>query len=73
MTDSYEYPPVLYCVECDADVEPRLEEKAEALIVDGHETQEGYKVACCPLCGRVLCERDRDYTIIRAARRETDQ
>lgn len=68
--DSYEYPEILFCGKCDADVEPKLIEKTETLIRRGEEVQVPYRVAVCPACGELLCERDIDFAIIRLARED---
>ena len=72
--DEYVYPDELYCIKCDKDVEPVIESRTERLVrticdkdvpVDA-----SYKVALCPNCGDVLCDRDFDWAIVRIARKD---
>ena len=65
--EPYEYPAVLYCDQCRADVETKIEERTVRCTHDAKDIFVPYKAAVCPVCGRVLCERDRDFQIANAA------
>lgn len=66
--DSYKYPDVLFCMKCDTDVEPKIEERTETMIQNDEDVEVPYKVAVCPECGGLLCDRDVDFAILRLAR-----
>lgn len=63
----YEYPADLYCIACDEDVDVEIDTRIEKLVCDGRNIDAPYDVAVCPKCGKVLCERDRGFAVIRAA------
>ena len=68
--DHYDYPDVLFCMKCDTDVTPKIEERTEPFIRNGKDVEVPYKIAICPTCGEVLCDRDVDFAIIRLARED---
>jgi len=65
--EAYEYPAVLYCDQCHADVETKTEDRETVICMSGKEICVPYKAAVCPACGRMLCERDRDFQIANLA------
>lgn len=62
--EPYEYPDVLYCDKCCADVEAKLVDRTATYIKDGNEIHVAYKAAVCPVCGNTLCERDQDFAFV---------
>ena len=70
VADHYEYPDDLYCIQCDEDVKPAIEERTEQLLKDGKDVILPYSAAVCPKCGSLLCDRDRDYAVVRMARKD---
>ncbi len=69
MRNGYEYPKILYCGDCEKRVPVKLETRQDILVRElNHHTEEisvSYQAALCPLCGKVLCENDRDWALIR--------
>ena len=73
MRNYYEYPPELYCVNCERRVKPVLEIRNEILVFrEQEEKKVPYQAALCPLCGEVLCENDRDWALIRLEQERLD-
>lgn len=70
MNDHYEYPSELFCIKCEDDVEPVIEDRMEPMVKGDESIEVPYKAAICPKCGSVLCDRDLDYAIIRIARKD---
>lgn len=70
MSDHYDYPSELFCIKCEADVEPVIEDRLEPMVKGDEDIEVPYKAAICPKCGSVLCDRDLDYAIIRIARKD---
>ncbi len=70
MNDHYEYPTELFCIKCEADVAPVIEDRTEPFVKGDEDINVPYKVALCPNCGNVLCDRDLSYAIIRIARKD---
>lgn len=70
MSDSYDYPFSLFCAKCNEDVDADVEDRIEHLEKGGKQIDAPYKVAVCPKCKSIICERDREWVIIRVARKE---
>ena len=62
--EPYEYPDVLYCDQCGQDVDSKIVERTATYTRDGKEIPVKYKAAVCPVCGKTLCERDRDFAFV---------
>lgn len=45
-----------YCVECDREVDARIEHRDETMRIRGQETPYGGEVAVCPVCGAVIAD-----------------
>ena len=45
-----------YCVECDREVDARIEHRDETMRIRGQETPYGGEVAVCPVCGSVVAD-----------------
>lgn len=69
-SDCYKYPDELYCIRCDADVKPVLEDRVEEMEQNGKPVKIPWKAAVCPVCGSLLCDRDLDFGILRQARKD---
>lgn len=67
MTESYEYPGVLYCGQCRQDVDTKIVERTAVYVHQrtGEEIAVSYKAAVCPVCGSTLCERDQTRAFVR--------
>ena len=59
--EPFEYPAALYCPVCDQDVEPRIVQRSAVYGSAEKPVTVPYKAAVCPVCGKTLCERDRDF------------
>ena len=70
LPDCYQYPDELYCIKCDSDVAPALEDRVEEMEQNGERVKIPWKAAVCPNCGSLLCDRDLDYGILRKARKD---
>lgn len=65
--EPYEYPEILYCDQCKADVAVRLEPMVDFVrMLGGGELSFRWRAAVCPACGHVLCSRDRDIAYANA-------
>ena len=65
----YEYPDKLYCIYCDKDVKPEIDDRIDKYEYDtGLKLEAPCKIAICPKCGKLLCEKDADYALLRLAR-----
>ena len=62
--EAYEYPAVLWCDRCNKDVEITLEDRTATYTHEEAEIPVPYKAAVCPICGKTLCERDRDFAFV---------
>ena len=45
-----------YCVECDREVDARIDHRDETMRIRGHETTYEAEVAVCPACGAVIAD-----------------
>lgn len=66
----YEYPDELFCTDCRADVKPALKQRIDKYTDtdSGAELDAPCTIAVCPKCGKLLCEKDADYALLRLAR-----
>ena len=62
--EAYEYPAVLWCDRCNKDVEITLEDRTATYTHQDEKIDVPYKAAVCPVCGKTLCERDRDFAFV---------
>ena len=62
--EPYEYPEVLYCDKCHADVDTKIVDRIAVYTNSGEDIQVPYKAAVCPVCGNTLCERDQDFQFV---------
>jgi hypothetical protein len=62
--EPYEYPEVLYCDKCRADVDTKIVDRVAVYTNGKQEIHVPYKAAVCPVCGNTLCERDQDFQFV---------
>lgn len=58
------YPEVLYCDECKRDVAVSVIDCRTSFAHRSGQTEVQYRAAACPVCGKVLCDRDQDRAIM---------
>lgn len=66
--DPYEYPEELYCTRCGIDVKSKIVDATSTFTDNdtGEDLIVTYKAAVCPVCGDVLCDRDKNIAFINA-------